>query len=555
MRMQSSRTLAAILLTVASAAQAGANADPKWDALKSARVGGSVLYDSGSLATHPGAGRGGTDHSTAQDSSMGMRTRGGNVAPVEDHYRIADVFEATALVGAAERYVAEDGDDTANLCLLEDEPCQTIQHAIDVAEEGDTVVLFQGVYTQPITIDQSLTLAGHESAQRPVIEAAEDMESASERVVTVDSPLFEALTVKFQNVEIRHGNTEFSGGGIGCQTICQLTLEDVEIHSNRAAGGGGGLDIDGAANLNGVVISGNVAGDGAGGARIVSETGDVHLSDVKVIDNEGGGILAGGALSGEAIHLSNVLFSANHGGAVGGLVILGGSASLSNVRFHRNESIGSLEPSSPIIPSGGGGLFVIVGSATLTNVSFIENSATSGAGMLLAGELVSNGETFPASSATLANVTFSGNSANDFGGGLRNDGHAILINTILWDNLAPVGAQIFTESGGSTTVDHSLFLEGLFNIAGNGDFTHDNSLHVDPLFVDQEAGDARLTAESPAIDAGEPNTPSGLFPVDGNGTPIDLDGNPRFSGKAIDMGAFEFQILVNEIFDDRFEQP
>ncbi len=55
--------------------------------------------------------------------------------------------------------------------------------------------------------------------------------------------------------------------------------------------------------------------------------------------------------------------------------------------------------------------------------------------------------------------------------------------------------------------------------------------NVNPLFVNADAGDYHLRADSPAIDAG----------VQVNDVPNDYEGNPRPRGNGFDIGAFEFK--------------
>ncbi len=58
------------------------------------------------------------------------------------------------------------------------------------------------------------------------------------------------------------------------------------------------------------------------------------------------------------------------------------------------------------------------------------------------------------------------------------------------------------------------------------------NISEDPLFIDVSVGNYRLQDESLCIDAGEP-----LF--EPNESWVDMDGNPRVSGVAVDMGMFE----------------
>jgi hypothetical protein len=61
--------------------------------------------------------------------------------------------------------------------------------------------------------------------------------------------------------------------------------------------------------------------------------------------------------------------------------------------------------------------------------------------------------------------------------------------------------------------------------------------------VDAANGDLHLQEGSPAINAADPDTDLSLFLSDGEGNPVDLDGNPRVQKERIDMGAYEFQIV------------
>ncbi len=60
----------------------------------------------------------------------------------------------------ATRYVAKSGHDSANSCLNANQPCLTVQHAIDVAQAGDTILIAQGRYIENLAIAQQLNLMG-----------------------------------------------------------------------------------------------------------------------------------------------------------------------------------------------------------------------------------------------------------------------------------------------------------------------------------------------------------------------------------------------------------
>ncbi|WP_221391599.1 S8 family serine peptidase [Dyadobacter sp. NIV53] len=170
----------------------------------------------------------------------------------------------------------------------------------------------------------------------------------------------------------------------------------------------------------------------------------------------------------------------------------------------------------------GGGMENQSSSPRLINCSFLQNGAEYGAGMINGG----------LSGPTLINCSFSGNGPNSAGGAMYNYASStpIIRNSILWGNIQ----EIVSEAGSDAIVYYSI-VEGGWSGPGS-----DNS-SVDPRFVSQpvegssDIGDISLLACSPAINAGDPSTPSQIA---GN---LDLAGNNRFFGGGIDIGAYEFQ--------------
>ena len=66
------------------------------------------------------------------------------------------------------RYVSPDGIDEGNSCQLPDFPCSSIQHAIDVAHDRETIQLARGVYTEGgLVLDKSLDIRGAGDGREP----------------------------------------------------------------------------------------------------------------------------------------------------------------------------------------------------------------------------------------------------------------------------------------------------------------------------------------------------------------------------------------------------
>lgn len=231
-------------------------------------------------------------------------------------------------------------------------------------------------------------------------------------------------------------------------------------------------------------------------------------------DAHGGGFFNSGGSPG----IANVVFSNNHAGDHGGgMYNTGGDPALVNVVFSDN-----------IADDRGGAMFNDTGSnPTITNAIFINNAITWSYG---GGGGIYN----LAANPTLVNVTIVDNSAGTgWGGGLFNlDCSPTLINTIVWGNIATssYNPQIWNNNS-FPEISYSL-LEGCggSGLGWYGSFGVDNgdNLDTNPLFADT---DLRLDAVSPAVNSGNDSAP---------GLPAtDLDGNPRITGIAVDMGAYE----------------
>ena len=106
-------------------------------------------------------------------------------------------------------------------------------------------------------------------------------------------------------------------------------------------------------------------------------------------------------------------------------------------------------------------------------------------------------------------------------------------NCIFWGNRSGDGDQIHLTDSGLVDVSYSCVEDGYFGV-GN--------IAFDPQFVSSGTGDFRLVEGSPCVDAGD----------DAASTPgiVDLDGEDRIVGAAIDMGCYENQDAAGTCFGD-----
>jgi hypothetical protein len=155
------------------------------------------------------------------------------------------------------------------------------------------------------------------------------------------------------------------------------------------------------------------------------------------------------------------------------------------------------------------------------------------------------------SSPVLTNVTISGNSvsssSSSHGGGMYNSGGSPQIrNSIIWENRRSNGTSDNVYGSGSPAYSYSL-VQGL-NPSGTGNRDGTDAAN-DPLFVSPAsysaapttAGDYHLqSGDSPVINKGSNSFYSAGQTPDLSAITTDRNGNPRFKGSAVDMGAYEY---------------
>ena len=377
----------------------------------------------------------------------------------------------------------------------------TIQEGIDVAVDGDTVLV------QPDTYFENIDYNGKNITVASLFLTTQDTTFISQTIIDGNQ---NGSVVTFENAEdstavligftITNGFTEVNGGGIYCFNSSP-SLVNITILGNGANWGGGIFcEYDSNPGLSNIIIIGNSADKGGG---VCCWQSSPNLENVTITDNfasgnfgEGGGIYCGNDSSPSLI---NVTITGNSAPYMGG-------------------GISCTDESSP----------------SLINVKITNNSTTGKGGGVYCWQ----------SSPGLINVIVAGNSAEDGGGIFCNVGsNPILVNCILWNDIPQEIYFYHSQDPNSITISYSDIQGGEAGIVTNNNGTVnwlEGNIDEDPLFVGTGEHPYSLLEDSPCIDAGIPDT-TGL-----NLPPWDIIGNLRIwdgdgDGDAtIDMGGYEY---------------
>lgn len=342
-------------------------------------------------------------------------------------------------------------------------------------------------------------------------------------------------TSQLKGFTLQGGSDNEVGGGILCVTS-SLTVKDCVFQNNSTYNDAGGLyDCAGQTAVVGCTFLNNFA-PWSGGA-IYTNNSNTTITDCHFENNTawvwGGAVTHLGLSTPQVTRCTFTQNNAYYGGAIVNYYSYGG---VDQCTFVENSSV----EGGAIWSYGVGGLFS--NSLFKNNFADLRGGAIHCqadpivANCILVGN-TSNGRGGAVSCIfgtymRLNNCTLVENSASEGSASSAEfNSYFVVLNSILWNNPGTDLAQ-FDDS--SFVVVSSLLEDG---------FTGDGNISGNPLFVNETGGDIRLAAGSPCIDAGVYNYLNDY--VIG-----DFAGNPRVTGSAIDMGAYEALAAPADLIQD-----
>jgi hypothetical protein len=345
-------------------------------------------------------------------------------------------------------------------------------------------------------------------------------------------------------------------GGAIKSSNSNLTIDHCDFLNNYAMNSGGCIKFDyGNLSITNCSFNGNYGGYG-GGAQI-GVSSNLLISGCNFSNNSA--YVSGGALDfGYGVTsglIEDCTFTGNTVNYQGGAInFYHTTINMNRCRFINNNG------------GGAGGAIYYLGATpiTLSNSVISGNTGQTGGGLYLYGS----------GSFKCSNVMITQNTSIYDGGGVYMQLSPLFFNTIIWNNTAPGGSQVNINLTTSEPQFHYCDIQGgkeSFTGTGSGvnyNFDYDNAhnINADPQFTNPAGNDFTFIETSPCINTGVPlGTTGSSFPyIEASGSnwilyhsggsinlkDIDLALNPRLFDGNIDMGAYEFQQMLQHIVLD-----
>lgn len=387
----------------------------------------------------------------------------------------------------------------ATLKVPEDYP--TIQEAIDAAESGDFVEVYEGSYAEDLVVDidieigadggqveivgthvvdEDLRISGIDftgDGENPCFQVtAEAFEISMSKIIGCDG----AIVATGTDLSLRgiafSGNGAHNGPGVLDLVDGTLYLLDSEISGNGTTyGNAGAIEVTGDVEVDDCLFSGNSGYNGAGALQV---TGDVLITE-STFSGDTTTYGAGGALyaAGGTVLIEDSGFrshSAHNGG--GAIATRGADVELVGVTFEDTRTTyghgGALDASGgnfvrledvvvdrASAQDNGGLIFANATSVEVLDSRFEGGQTTYGPG---------GGLALTATSVELTRIWIEGCDSGNYGGGLYSDAdNTVLQNAVLMSNTASAGGGAWI-AGDRAEVYNNDFLGNLANSAPDG---------------------------------------------------------------------------------------
>ena len=348
-------------------------------------------------------------------------------------------------------------------------PYATIQHGIDSALDGDTIIIYPGTYIENLLIENKNLLLGS------LFTYSDDSSYVNQSIINGDQN-GSAITIN------------------DCSDT--IFIEDLTI-VNGLQENGGGISIDSSiVKIGNCIIMNNEALNRGGGVFV--SYGQIVMEDTRVMNNlakAGGGVYLKGN---STLATNKTVFSSNNADFGGAL----------NSWFISNLTVIESIFTQNYADTAGGAIYVYANPGIITESEFFENSAGK-----LGGAVFSNSVNLQ-----LNNCTIFMNSAMENGGGYYSwwEQNMVLNNSIMWGN---VPNQIFANGSpipSNVTITYSDIMDSLDGVQhiGNGSISWgQGNINQDPMFCDPDNGNNNLAENSPCVGTGENGANMGAFGV------------------------------------------